>query len=50
MPDGTAPIDHVVVLMLENRSFDHILGYRPGVNGLKGDEFNLLKPTAPQSP
>jgi phospholipase C len=22
-------IQHVVVLMLENRSFDHMLGYRP---------------------
>ena len=37
-------------LMLENRSFDHIFGYRPGVNGLKGTEFNLLKPAAPVSP
>src|SRR4029077_14642065 len=35
--------------MLENRSFDHIFGYRHGVNGLKGDEFNLLKPSAPVS-
>jgi len=43
-------IQRVVVLMLENRSFDHVFGYRHGINGLKGDEFNLLKPTAPQSP
>jgi phospholipase C len=43
-------IKHVVVLMLENRSFDHLFGFRPGVNGLKGDEFNLLDPDAPQSP
>jgi phospholipase C len=42
-------IEHIVVLMLENRSFDHIFGYRPGVNGLKGDEFNLLDPTKPES-
>src|SRR4030095_14514063 len=42
-------IQHVVLLMLENRSFDHVFGYHPGVNGLKGDEFNLLKPSAPQS-
>jgi phospholipase C len=48
MPKSTR-IQHVVVLMLENRSFDHIFGYRPGVNGLKGDEFNLLKPSAPVS-
>jgi phospholipase C len=42
-------IQHVVLLMLENRSFDHVFGYHPGINGLKGDEFNLLKPSAPQS-
>lgn len=42
-------IEHVVVLMLENRSFDHIFGYRKGINGLKGDEFNLLDPTKPES-
>lgn len=42
-------IDHIVVLMLENRSFDHLLGYlshpnegrlRPDVDGLKGNETN----------
>ena len=27
-------IDHIVVLMLENRSFDHILGTAPGVEGV----------------
>ena len=42
-------IQHVVVLMLENRSFDHIFGYRAGVDGLKGDEFNLLDPSKPES-
>jgi phospholipase C len=26
-------IDHVVVLMMENRSFDHILGWLPNANG-----------------
>jgi phospholipase C len=29
-------IKHVVVLMLENRSFDHMLGQRTGVNGILG--------------
>ena len=38
-------IEHVVVLMLENRSFDHMLGYHAGVNGLKGNEYNLVDPT-----
>jgi phospholipase C len=53
---GTAPaaaadrrIEHVVVLMLENRSFDHLFGFRKGVEGLTGKESNLLDPTKPQS-
>ncbi|HEV3193517.1 MAG TPA: alkaline phosphatase family protein, partial [Polyangiaceae bacterium] len=38
-------IQHIVVLMLENRSFDHMLGYlkqagMPEVNGLDGTESN----------
>jgi phospholipase C len=28
------PIKHVIVLMFENRSFDHMLGALPGVNGI----------------
>src|SRR5947209_6522507 len=28
-----APFDTVVVLMMENRSFDHLLGWMPGTNG-----------------
>ncbi|HWA84880.1 MAG TPA: alkaline phosphatase family protein [Opitutus sp.] len=43
------PIEHVVVLMMENRSFDHIFGYRPGVAGLTGTESNLLDPSKPES-
>jgi phospholipase C len=43
-PSGTASlakIDHIVVVMLENRSFDHMLGYlsltgrRPEIDGLR---------------
>jgi phospholipase C len=30
---GEAPFDTVVVLMMENRSFDHMLGWLPGANG-----------------
>jgi phospholipase C len=30
---GLAGIDHIVVLMLENRSFDHMLGYLYSANG-----------------
>src|SRR5690348_8101888 len=34
LPDpATAPFDHVVVLMFENRSFDHLLGWLPGADG-----------------
>jgi len=38
-------INHIVVLMLENRSFDHILGYlygpgREGYDGVSGKEAN----------
>jgi len=43
------PIEHVVVLMFENRSFDHMLGFLPGGGGLAGDEFNLVDPAAPNS-
>ena len=39
-------VDHIVVLMLENRSFDHMLGYlsleggRGDVDGLRADFAN----------
>jgi phospholipase C len=33
MADALPEIRHVVLLMLENRSFDHMLGGSPGVNG-----------------
>ncbi len=38
-------IDHVVLLMLENRSFDHMLGYSKisGLEKLKGTESNTFK-------
>ncbi|HUC06062.1 MAG TPA: alkaline phosphatase family protein [Acidimicrobiales bacterium] len=31
---GRTPIEHVVVVMMENRSFDHFLGWLPGANGI----------------
>jgi phospholipase C len=38
-------VKHIVVLMMENRSFDHMLGglkaKNPRINGLTGNEFNL---------
>ena len=32
-PAGDIGIDHIVVVMMENRSFDHLLGWLPGANG-----------------
>lgn len=47
-------IQHVIVLMFENRSFDHLLGDMPGVNGLNTPSgglnpacYNLPAPTQP---
>src|SRR5262245_52825211 len=45
-PGLLANIDHIVVLMMENRSFDHMLGYlckhggRADIDGLRGGEKN----------
>jgi Phosphoesterase family/Ricin-type beta-trefoil lectin domain-like len=61
-PGNLANIDHIVVLMMENRSFDHMLGYlslsaaeggagRRDVDGLKGGESNsYLGVTYPSHP
>jgi phospholipase C len=49
-----APIDHVVVLFMENRSFDHLFGLYPGADGLanyKGkqtDKNGVAYATLPQ--
>jgi phospholipase C len=46
-------IKRVVVLMLENRSFDHLLGYLrgadPRIDGLLGTEFNYVAPSQQDS-
>jgi phospholipase C len=45
MTAGLQNLKHVVVLMMENRSFDHMLGslqaQNPRINGLTGAESNL---------
>ena len=45
MPRGLDKLKHIVVLMMENRSFDHMLGELKDVDsridGLTGNEFNL---------
>jgi phospholipase C len=44
MAPGLDNLKHIVVLMMENRSFDHMLGalkkVNPRINGLNGNEFN----------
>jgi len=44
MPPGLDKLQHIVVLMMENRSFDHMLGglkaQDPRINGLTGTETN----------
>lgn len=57
-PSATLPtfqgIKRFVVLMLENRSFDHLMGFlkstNPQVAGLTGTEFNRKDPNSPASP
>lgn len=48
------PIKTVVVLVMENRSFDHILGWlratRPDIDGLTGKESNPISTSDPKSP
>ena len=42
------PVEHIGCLMMENRSFDHYLGWLPGADGLlQGD--TLVPPTVPDS-
>lgn len=44
-PPGLDKLKHIVVLMMENRSFDHMFGglkaIDPRIDGLEGTEFNL---------
>lgn len=44
MPPGLDRLQHLVVLMMENRSFDHMLGslaaVNPAIDGLTGNETN----------
>src|SRR4030081_3555218 len=47
---GSSGIDHIVVCCMENRSFDHFLGWLPGANGKQAglsypDTAGALHPT-----
>jgi phospholipase C len=49
-PPATAGFDHVVVLCMENRSFDHLLGWLSGADGRQAglkypDRAGVLHPT-----
>jgi phospholipase C len=48
---GSSGIDHVVVVMMENRSFDHYLGWLPNADGVQAglsflDTAGVAHPTA----
>jgi phospholipase C len=50
LPDPAASgIEHIVVVMMENRSFDHLLGWLPGANGQQAGlaylDARLIPPT-----
>ncbi|KAL2535920.1 Non-specific phospholipase C2 [Forsythia ovata] len=51
---SSSPIKTVVVLVMENRSFDHMLGWmkklNPKINGVDGSESNPLNTTDVKSP
>ena len=59
LPDLPSPrnsgIEHIVVVTMENRSFDHFLGWLPGAEGMQAglsypDSAGVLHPTFPLAP
>ncbi|HKZ08335.1 MAG TPA: alkaline phosphatase family protein [Methylomirabilota bacterium] len=56
MPNKLNKVKHLVVLMLENRSFDHLLGYlkalgiKPAIDGLTGTETIPTDPVSGTGP
>jgi phospholipase C len=55
LPDpADSGIDHIVVVMMENRSFDHFLGWLPGADGKQAglafeDRYAVVHPTFHQT-
>ena len=49
-----SPIKYVIVCMMENRAFDHMLGHLglsdPRIDGLQGNYSNPVDPSDPNSP
>jgi phospholipase C len=53
-PDQSG-IQHVIVVMMENRSFDHLVGWIPGADGKQSglsytDRAGMVQPTHPLAP
>eukprot|EP00010_Vexillifera_abyssalis_P004282 CAMPEP_0201560904 /NCGR_PEP_ID=MMETSP0173_2-20130828/78507_1 /ASSEMBLY_ACC=CAM_ASM_000268 /TAXON_ID=218659 /ORGANISM="Vexillifera sp., Strain DIVA3 564/2" /LENGTH=471 /DNA_ID=CAMNT_0047975369 /DNA_START=30 /DNA_END=1445 /DNA_ORIENTATION=- len=50
-PIFSSPIKHIVVLMMENRAFDHLLGWsnNPDIDGLDASLYNLVNVSDPLS-
>jgi len=54
-PPEASGIEHVVVVMMENRSFDHLLGWHPNADGRQAglayaDADGIVHPTFPLAP
>ncbi|HEY2496252.1 MAG TPA: alkaline phosphatase family protein [Candidatus Angelobacter sp.] len=52
---ATSGVDHIVLVMMENRSFDHLMGWLPGANGRQAglsyrDPSGVAHPTHRLSP
>ena len=43
------PVEHIGCLMMENRSFDHYLGWLPGADGLLDESGLLVPPRVPDT-
>lgn len=48
-PERTTPIEHFIVLMQENRSFDNYFGTYPGADGIPADTCMPTDPANPNS-
>ena len=48
-PPALSGIEHVVLLMMENRSFDHFLGWLPGADGMQAGLTYLDRAGVPHS-
>jgi phospholipase C len=54
-PPAQSGIDHIIVVMMENRSFDHYLGWMPGADGRQAgltytDRNGVPRVTSPLAP